>query len=166
MMVCSKRGPTIALSRGCWLLLQIPLRFGDCATRSSSPCSTLSWRTLSWLPSEEVGVALVAETGDLGWRPLGSLAGMGLSGVVLYALRRAGNLLGAARRVRESIMAVMWLSCCCWRGGRREVVRVELEMGAESTRLDPMLAALQWKPSLYTSPPEYTLYECTKYISD
>jgi hypothetical protein len=43
-------------------------------------------------------VALVAETGDLGWRPLGSLAGMGLSGVVLYALRRAGSLLGAARR--------------------------------------------------------------------
>lgn len=62
-------------------------------------------------------MALVAETGDLGWRPLGSLAGIGLSGVVLYALRRAGSLLGAARRVRESIVWVMWL-WCCWRGGR------------------------------------------------
>jgi hypothetical protein len=113
IMVCSKRGPTIALSRGCWLLLQIPLRLGDCMVRNSSPCSTLSWRTLSWLPSEEVGVALVAETGDLGWRPLGSLAGIGLSGVVLYALRRAGSLLGAARRVRESIVAVMWWWWCC-----------------------------------------------------
>jgi hypothetical protein len=75
---------------------------------------------------------LVAETGDLGWRPLGSLAGMGLSEVVLYALRRAGSLLGAARRVRESIVWVMWL-WCCWRGGRvKSIVGVELE-DAEST---------------------------------
>jgi hypothetical protein len=79
-----------------------------------------------------VGVALVAETGDLGWRPLGSLAGIGLSEVVLYALRRAGSLLGAARRVRESIVWVLGL-WCCWRGGRvKSIVGVELE-DAEST---------------------------------
>ena len=77
-------------------------------------------------------MALVAETGDLGWRPLGSLAGIGLSVVVLYALRRAGNLLGAARRVRESIVWEMWL-WCCWRGGRVKSLLESSLRCAEST---------------------------------
>ena len=83
MIVCSKRGPTMAFSRGCWLLLQMPLRLGACMVRICSPASTLSCRTLSRLPSEDVGVALVAETGECGSLGLGLLAGTGLSVTVL-----------------------------------------------------------------------------------
>jgi hypothetical protein len=73
----------MAFSRGAWLLLQMPLRLGACMVRICSPASTLSCRTLSMLPSEDVGVALVAETGERGSRALGSLAGTGLSLAVL-----------------------------------------------------------------------------------
>ena len=58
-------------------------------------------------PSEEVGVALVEETGDRwGWG-LGSLAGMGLSETrrvveVLNARRRSSE--GTVRRVEDSIL--------------------------------------------------------------
>ena len=58
-------------------------------------------------PSEEVGVALVEETGDRwGWG-LGSLAGIGLSetrmaAVVLNARRRSRE--GSVRRVEDSIL--------------------------------------------------------------
>lgn len=83
MMVCSKRGPTIALLRGCWLRLHIPARFGACITRFSSASATVSCSGWSWLPWDDTGRELVAETvGGVGFG-LGLLAGTGLSVVVL-----------------------------------------------------------------------------------
>jgi hypothetical protein len=74
-MDCSNLGPTMAFSRGCWLLLQMPGRFGACIVRICSAASVDSTKVASMLPSEEVGVALVAETlGGAGRFAFGSLA--------------------------------------------------------------------------------------------
>lgn len=79
MIVCSKRGPTIASALGFWLLLHTPSRLGACIVRYFSPSATNSCNGLSRPPSAEVASSLVLETGLCGFVGLGSLAGTGLS---------------------------------------------------------------------------------------
>ena len=76
MMVCSKRGPTIACARGFWLRLHTPALLGACATRCASPASTDSWSVPDSTPCLEVGVALLADTFGGEGRDAGALAGM------------------------------------------------------------------------------------------
>lgn len=99
MIVCSKRGPTIAFSLGCWLLLHTVLRFGACITLFFSPSDGCSWSALSKEPSEEVGTALVSDTGECAFFGLGLFAGIGLS--VLYGRTTAVLWESGARRRRE-----------------------------------------------------------------
>ena len=42
IIVCSKRGPTMAFSRGCWLAAQVVARLGACMLRMRSPTSGAS----------------------------------------------------------------------------------------------------------------------------
>lgn len=69
IIVCSNLGPTIALLLSCWLRLQTVALLGACITLFFSPSSTLSCRVRSKLPSELVGVALVALTGEGSFLP-------------------------------------------------------------------------------------------------
>lgn len=62
IIVCSKRGPTMACALGFWLLLQTPFRFGACIVRISSPASTDSCSALSSAPCADVATSFVAET--------------------------------------------------------------------------------------------------------
>lgn len=110
MIVCSKRGPRMATSRGCWLRLQIPARLGACVVLNSSAFATLSCSVLSKDPFEDVGTALVSDTVCFASRWTGSLAGTWseVVGVEAYVARRRGAALRARRlrRVRENIGAV------------------------------------------------------------
>lgn len=83
----------MAFSRGCWLLLQMPFRFGACRVRIFSAASTDSTKTPSMLPSDEVGVALVAETlGGVARFALGSLATTSLLYARKAVVRRSRGL--------------------------------------------------------------------------
>ena len=71
-------------------------------TRLSSPFSTDSCNALSKLPSDDNGVSLVLETGELAGLPRVSLAGIGLSADRTSALvlkHRARRLAVSTRRV-------------------------------------------------------------------
>ena len=91
----------MAASLGCWLRLQIPLRFGACMTLLSSAFSTLSCKTLSNEPSDDVATSFVAETFCGAVRGFGSLAGTWFTEgwVSTLSAKEARKMDGRARKV-------------------------------------------------------------------
>lgn len=83
MIVCSNLGPTMALSLGCWLRLQMLGLFGACSCLFFSPSSGLSTSGLSQEPWDDVYLAFVSATLGTGGASLGLLAGTSSTGRLL-----------------------------------------------------------------------------------